>query len=472
MEEFNGNFNNTNNKENDDSKDISSQSANNKDNGYTVTPQGGFYTKPHSEIIQDEVNNNSYTATNTNNTNYNQYNSGYNPQGGYGYYSQTQNPVPKKEKKPKKEKRFGLMTVLVACILAALISAGTAVAVVKLTATEKTIIKESNNVPSENVNITVDETAYSAAEAVAKKVTPSVVGIRTTTAVMNFFGGSQEATGDGSGVIYSADGYIITNYHVIADAISYGTNSKIEVYLDSLDSEPYPATVVGYNISADLAVIKIKATGLDAIEFGKSSELKVGQYVITVGNPGGLEFMDSVTYGIISGLNRVVTTDSSVTLIQTDAAINPGNSGGALVNTKGQLVGINSSKIVSEEFEGMGFAIPSDTVKEICDNIISNENAPEPYIGISISERYTSEVLDFYGFPSGAVVLSVADGSPADNAGIKKGDIITEFNGVKINEYQIFIDELKNCKPKDKVDIKIYRSGRYYTAEITIASNN
>ena len=470
MEEFNGNINNFDTNDNDTVKENPTDNTNNQDNGYTVTPQGGFYTKSHNEIIQDNDGIKNNSTQYSYNTNYGQYNNQYNPQ--YGYYNQTR-PKQMKEKKPKKDKRFSFLTVLVSCLLAGIISAAAAFGVVKLTGgNEKTIIRENTNIPSDNINITVDETAYSATEAVAKKVTPSVVGIRTTTAVMNFFGGSQEATGDGSGVIYTADGYIITNYHVIADAISYSSNSKIEVYLDSLDSEPYPATVVGYNISADLAVIKIKAKGLNAIEFGKSSELKVGQYVITVGNPGGLEFMDSVTYGIISGLDRVVTTDSSVTLIQTDAAINPGNSGGALVNTQGKLVGINSSKIVSEEFEGMGFAIPSDTVKKICDNIISNENAPEPYIGISISERYTSEVLDFYGFPSGAVVLSVADDSPAQDAGIQKGDIITEFNGVKINEYQIFMDELKNCKPKDKVDIKIYRSGRYYTTKVTIASNN
>lgn len=462
MDEFN-NINNT-------EREETVNNPNPTDNGYTVTPDGGFYNKAHNEIIQDDIKS---SSTNTDSFEYNQsINSYSNPYsyGNYGYYNQNNNNKP--EKKPKTQRRYGFFVILLACVLSAVVGATTGAVISYFNLPEKTVIREKNNISGDKVNITVDETAYSAAEAVAKKVTPSVVGIRTTTDVMNFFGGSQEATGDGSGVIYSQDGYIITNYHVIADAVSYSSSSKIEVYLDSLDSEPYNASVVGYNISADLAVIKIEETGLTAIEFAKSSELKIGQYVITVGNPGGLEFMDSITYGIISGLNRVVTTDSNVALIQTDAAINPGNSGGALVNTQGLLVGINSAKIVSEEFEGMGFAIPSDTVKEICDNIIKNENSPEPYVGITISERYTSEVLDFYGFPNGAVVLSVAEGSPAANAGIKKGDIITEFAGTKIKEYQIFIDELKNCKPGDKVDIKIYRSGRYYTTKITIASNN
>ena len=168
----------------------------------------------------------------------------------------------------------------------------------------------------------------------------------------------------------------------------------------------------------------------------------------------------------------MVSSDSDVKLIQTDAAINPGNSGGALVNTKGQLVGINSSKIVSEEFEGMGFAIPSNTVAEICKNIIEKQNDPEPYLGISVSEKYNSSVLKYYGYPSGAVVSSVADGSPADNAGLAKGDIITEFGGTKITEYSMLESLLQNCKPGDQVSVKIYRSGRYYSTTVTIGSNN
>jgi serine protease Do len=288
---------------------------------------------------------------------------------------------------------------------------------------------------------------------------------------MSFFGGTQQSSGDGSGVVYSSDGYIITNYHVISSALS-GNDSKISVYLDSADSEGYNASVVGYNISSDLAVIKIDAKNLTPIEFTSSDNLKIGQYVITIGNPGGLEFMDSVTYGVISGLNRVVSSDSDVKLIQTDAAINPGNSGGALVNAKGELVGINSSKIVSEEFEGMGFAIPSNTVKEICENIIERQNSPEPYIGISISERYTSQVLQYYGFPTGAVVLSVASGSPAEKAGIKKGDIITKYDGKKITEYTILENEIVNSKPGQKVTIEIYRSGGYYDTQLTVAANN
>lgn len=375
--------------------------------------------------------------------------------------------------KPKKEKKkYGAFVIILACILSAVIATVTTGATIYLLSDKK-----SDNTLQEpilqgnNVNINVDEEASSVVEAVAKKVTPSVIGIRTTTSVMSFFG-NQEASGEGSGVIYREDGYIITNYHVIADAVQNRSATKVEVFLDTLDSKSYEATVVGYNISADLAVIKINAKNLTKIELADSSKLKAGQYVITVGNPGGLEFMDSVTYGVISGLDRVVSSDSDVSLIQTDAAINPGNSGGALVNTKGQLVGINSSKIVAEEFEGMGFAVPSNTVVEICDKIIENENSPEPYVGITISEKYTSSALAFYGYPSGAVVLSVADGSPAYEAGIRKGDIITSFNSTKIKEYTMFESLLSECKPNQKVEVEIYRNGRTYSTAITVGSNN
>lgn len=456
------------------------------ENGYTVTPDGGFYTKSREDIIQDEAfkspeqPDNAARAEDTPQAEqearqtYADSGANYSRNNNYNYGGTTFYPRPPKQKKNKKKGAFGAGTVIAAALLAAVIGAGSGIAAVTLSSKNgsNTSTPITSSVSGSNVNINIDETAESVVEAVAKKVTPSVVGIRTTTSVRSFFGSSNESTGEGSGVVYSADGYIITNYHVISGAVTNKSGSKIDVFTDTLDSDSYEATVVGYNISTDLAVIKINAKGLTPAEFSDSSKLKVGQYVITVGNPGGLEFMDSVTYGVISGLNRVVSSDSDVKLIQTDAAINPGNSGGALVNTKGQLVGINSSKIVSEEFEGMGFAIPSNTVAKICKNIIEKQNDPEPYLGISVSEKYNSSVLKYYGYPSGAVVSSVADGSPADNAGLAKGDIITEFGGTEITEYSMLESLLQKCKPGDQVSVKIYRSGRYYSTTVTIGSNN
>ncbi|MBO5210731.1 MAG: trypsin-like peptidase domain-containing protein [Clostridia bacterium] len=384
-------------------------------------------------------------------------------------------PVSNQPKSEKIKARFSFLTVIVSVILAGIVGFSSAV----ITTTvfwglNKDTKSNPEHLDLENntINISVDEQALSVVEAVAKKVTPCVVGIRTTTSVNSFFGNQQEESGEGSGVIYKQDGYIITNYHVIEDAVLNSRNAKIEVFLDNSAENSYIATVVGYNISADLAVIKIGVTGLPVIEIADSEKIKVGQYVITVGNPGGLEFMDSVTYGVISGLDRVVSSDSDIGLIQTDAAINPGNSGGALVDATGKLVGINSAKIVSEEFEGMGFAIPSKETVEICDKIISKENSPEPYIGITLSEKYTAEVLEFYGYPKGAVVLSVYNGSPAYQAGLRKGDIITEFSGSQISDYKALEKLMSNCQPNQKVSVKLYRSGRYYSTTITVGSNN
>lgn len=393
-------------------------------------------------------------------------NGGENPNN-YSYTSYSYPPVPQNKKK------HSTGVVILSAVLAAIIGASAGImsllSYTKMTGKTET---DSGNNTVKNISISVDENADSIAQAVSEKAGDSVVGVRTTTSVMSFFGGSQSATGEGSGVVYSSDGYIITNYHVIKDAVTSSTSSKIEVFIGSLDSKSYEASVVGYNISSDLAVLKINAKNLQAVEIADSSTLKVGQPAVTIGAPGGLEFMGSVTYGIISGLDRVVSASSSVSLIQTDAAINPGNSGGALLDTTGKLIGINSSKIVAEEFEGMGFAIPSNKVVEVVKRIISKENSPEPYIGISISEKYTAQVLSYYGYPAGAVVLSVYDGSPAESAGIKRGDIITEFDGKQITEYNLLNDYLNDCDPGQTVSMKVYRSGRTYDVNITIAANS
>ena len=252
------------------------------------------------------------------------------------------------------------------------------------------------------------------------------------------------------------------------------SSGKIEVFLNEDNSKSYSAKVIGYNISYDLAVIKIDGKNLKAVELGDSDKLKRGQYVAAIGCPGGLDFMGSVSYGIISGLNRQVneSTKESISLIQTDAAINPGNSGGALLDIEGKLIGVNSSKISATEYEGMGFAIPINTVKEICNKIIENKDKPQPYVGISLSETYDEQTLNRLGFPSGAVVSSVATDSPAYAAGIRRGDIITEFASQKISNYNDLYDAISNCTAGEKVSVKLYRSGKYYKTDIKVLSNN
>ncbi len=386
--------------------------------------------------------------------------------------------------KPKKD-YSKIITVVVSVVLSLIVGAASGFGAAFLgnkylkdaTPNNPTQNVTSSAVTGENsvVNINVDKTVESVIEAVAEKVKPSVVGIRTLSSYSNFFGSGEEATGEGSGIIYTSDGYIITNYHVIENAIG-NSKSRIEVFIDGNTKDGKEATVVGYNISYDLAVVKIKTTSkLNAIELSTSENLKVGQFVAAVGNPGGIEFMGSVTYGIISGLNRTISdgsTNDAVPLIQTDAAINPGNSGGALVNTKGQLIGVNSSKIVSESYEGMGFAIPVDKVKEICNKIIDKEYAPTPYIGITISERYDAATLKYLGYPAGAVVQNVVDGGPASDAGIKRGHIITEFNGVKISDYTVLTKAIAECTPNEVITVVVYESGKYYSTSLTVGSNN
>ena len=436
-----------------------------ENNNYTPdneTANSDFYSKKADDIIQDAP---LHQAPPT-------YSTGYE-----NNFSQDNITSPKKPKR-----NSNVLTIIIACALSAVIAAVFSAAITiglsknkQTNATNNQSNTSSNmsvqqSVPKDNVNITIDGTSASVAEAVALKCTNSVVGINTTRSISSFFGSTEQQAGGGSGVIYSADGYIITNYHVIADAVE-SSRSKIDVFIGDSNSTPYGASVVGYNISCDLAVLKIDASGLTPIELGNSNDLRVGQQVVTIGSPSGIEFMGSVTAGIISGLDRTVSTSPDLKLIQTDAAINPGNSGGALLDSEGKLIGINSSKIASVEYEGMGFAIPIDILKEKCDKIISQKSDPHAYLGVSISSTYTSEVLSFYGYPSGAVVSSVASGSPAYNYGIKRGDIITEFNGVEITEYTVFYDELNNCKSGDKVDITIYREGRYRTINLTLTSD-
>ncbi len=411
----------------------------------------------------------------------------YTPNQGYGSYQpQGTPPTPPEPEKGTKNRTFGVGAVILCIVLSVVLSASASLLVAfKLMSDDddSDSTQNSNNTvsnagtPTEGdvagiVQIDDDGNVTTSIEAVYAKSAPSVVGIRATSSSYGIFGGSE--TGEGSGVIYTADGYIVTNYHVIENAVKVQTeNSVIEVFLASDPKTPIEASVIGYNISADLAVIKIEKTGLPAIEMGNSDSIKVGQYAIAIGCPGGLEFMGSVSYGIVSGLNRSITIDSigEMKLIQTDAAINPGNSGGALLDSTGKLIGINSSKLVDESFEGMGFAIPVNHMLDVVTDIIENKDNPTPYIGIEVY-TYTSAYLEKYGFPHGAVIKTVVEGSPAFNARLEPGDIITEFNSVVIEEYTDYLDVLEECEPGAKVTVKIYRYGRYYNTTVKIGSNN
>ena len=456
---------------------------------------GGQVSEPSGTEANTGTSGYNFNGNNTYNSPYSQYNSfnnsaangqapehansytpnqnKYVPGGGYGNYYAYQNTAYAAPPK-KKEKKYGLGAVVATALACSIIVSGaSSAAIIGFYGTSKDTVDGGNK----TTTINVDETASNLVEAIASKCINSVVGIRTTYSLNQFFG-SQQASSEGSGVIYSADGYIITNYHVIEDtssSIPSNATKEIEVYLNNSD-EAYKAQVVGYNQSCDLAVLKIEATGLTPIEFANSDDIKVGETAVAIGSPGGIDFMNSVSSGVVSGINRSITIENigTLTLIQTDAAINPGNSGGALVNSEGKLIGINNVKIADSDYEGMGFAIPSNTVAEVVTNIIENKDSGLPYLGLQIYSNYTHEMLQEMGYPDGVVIAQIVSGGPCDGVGLQEYDIITEFNGNKITSYQD-LDKYKNqCKPGDSVELTVYRytTQSYFNVTITMGQTS
>ena len=314
--------------------------------------------------------------------------------------------------------------------------------------------------------------------AVAESVLPSVVGI-TVEYNVSSFGQSGIATATGSGVIISEDGYIITNNHVInaeSSSIYYqvteATSIKVHLYGDS-DDVQYEAEVVGSDSTSDLAVLKIESDQeLTAIKIGDSDNLRVGEFVMAVGNPLGLD--SSVTCGVISALDREVTDSDGNTYltIQTDAAINSGNSGGALVNSKGELIGINSLKLSNSSssettIEGIGFAIPVNSSMDIIDQLIEYGTVRRPYIGISGSSL-TEALSERYNYPVGVYVESVEEGGPAEEAGLEVGDVITEVDGQAVESVEE-INTIKNTYSiGDTISLTVYRNNDYITVDVTL----
>lgn len=306
---------------------------------------------------------------------------------------------------------------------------------------------------------------------VAEKVLPSVVGITVTYQVSSLFGGTGTSEGTGSGIIISEDGYIVTNNHVISSEsssnyfqISEATGIKINLYGDS---ESYDATVVGTDAYTDLAVLKIEKNGLIPAVLGNSDNLKVGEFVMAIGNPLGMDY--SVTSGIVSAVNREVTADGrSYTAIQTDAAINSGNSGGALVNSKGEVVGINTLKLAGSGIEGMGFAIPISSTTSIIDQLIEFQSVKRPYIGITGSAVDTATAKR-YNLPEGVYVESVEENSPASKAGIQQADIITKIEGKEIKSVNELNKVKYNYSIGDTITLTLVRNSQEMDVKVTLS---
>lgn len=304
----------------------------------------------------------------------------------------------------------------------------------------------------------------------ANKALPSIVGISISYNV-SVFGMTQTAEATGSGVIISKDGYILTNNHVVSSSDSsyyYEVSEATKVTVSLYGSEKeYEAKIIGTDEQTDLAIIKIEADNLTPAELGDSSAIKVGEFVLAIGNPLGLD--TSVTSGIISALDRDVAINEGTTyhVIQTDCAINSGNSGGALVNSNGQVIGINTLKLAGTGIEGVGFAIPINDTIDVYEQLINHGKVLRPFIGISGS-NLTESTAQRYNLPIGIYVESIAENSGATNSGLKKGDVITQIDGENVTT----MEELNAVKNKkeigDTITLKIYRSGDYIDIQITL----
>ncbi|WP_258358869.1 S1C family serine protease [Moorella sulfitireducens] len=288
---------------------------------------------------------------------------------------------------------------------------------------------------------------------IARQVGPTVVGVAAMTGRSFTVEG---AIKQGSGVIFDgANGYIVTNNHVIAGA------GRVTVSLDH--ERVYPATVIGVDERSDLAVLQVKGVNLPQARLGDSSAVQVGETVVAIGNPLGREFARSVTVGVISALNREVTVPGprgvEITLrtLQTDAPINPGNSGGALVNLKGEVIGINSVKIAASGVEGMGFAIPINDVRPIIDQILTRGYVTHPFLGVYNLQDITPEMARWYNIPEGVYIGGIFNDGPAAKAGLQVGDVIVAVDNNKVTSYSDIQGQVNKKSPGDKVTLTAVR---------------
>ncbi len=281
----------------------------------------------------------------------------------------------------------------------------------------------------------------------------SVVGIANQGVTTNIFGQTTETASSGTGFIISEDGYIVTNYHVIKGAQTLTVISNNE--------EEYPATVVGYDDRNDFALIKINATGLTPVKLGSSDDLIVGDQVVAIGNPLG-EMTNSLTVGYISVKDRNVTIDNgSINMLQTDTAINPGNSGGPLFNMKGEVIGITTAKYSGNAVESIGFAIPIDDVSQMITELIEDGYISAPYLGVQITTQADG---------MGVYVYSVEIQSPAEKAGMRRGDIIVAIGEYATSSLAEMDKALRNFEPGDTTIIQVYRDRKILDLTITFGS--
>ena len=292
------------------------------------------------------------------------------------------------------------------------------------------------------------------------------VGVSLESTYANIFGQQSASAVAGTGFVITADGYVLTNYHVIESAQKRGY--KISVLFK--DKSSFEAKVVGFDEDNDVAVLKIDASGLSPVTIGNSDDIAVGDSVFAIGNPlGELDF--SMTSGRVSALDRSITTeqgDAAINMFQFDAAINSGNSGGPVYNESGEVIGIATAKVGFSGVEGLGFAIPINDAADIANELITKGYVSgRAYMGVDIDNRYTSVYAQYYNMPEGAYVYNVESGGCAEKSGIAAGDIITAVGGEVIGSYSDLNAAVKNFKAGQSTEIVVYRGGEYETLSIT-----
>ncbi|MBB6214524.1 S1-C subfamily serine protease [Anaerosolibacter carboniphilus] len=328
---------------------------------------------------------------------------------------------------------------------------------------------QTDGVGQQQIEIVTKGEELNVIPAVAKKAMPSVVGITTITVQRDLFFGARKGQGVGTGVIVDSRGYILTNSHVVND----GRSEEVNVLL--YDGDTTKAEVLWNDPTLDLAVLKVTAENLKAATLGDSDKIVVGETAVAIGNPLGLTFERTVTSGIISGLERSIPLsefESIEGLIQTDASINPGNSGGPLLNTKGEVIGINTAKI--QTGEGLGFAVPINIAKPIVDEFIEKGEFTKVQLGIrGIGvTQYIASYGNNLGTEKGAFIYEIVENSPASRAGLKAGDVITSIDDEKIDTMGQLVRQLYQYRPGDRVVLEIVREKKRMTLEATLESTS
>lgn len=409
---------------------------------------------------------------------------------------------------PKKPKKHRAMKITASLLAMAVVSAGSIGIYSRIAGSGDSSAYEvreesagSSSVTADAMNIIKTEKSGKTeltTEEIVEKVLPSVVGIESEFTIVsdsnygdmfsgfggfgNFGGygnfGQQEpeektSVGTGTGVIIDESGYIVTNAHVIYDS-QYGAELADSVSVIVEGEDTYDAEVIGYDTDCDLAVLKIDADGLTAAEFGDSDALKLGESVTAIGNPLGFELMNTVTNGIVSGLDRNITiNDKAMNLIQTNAAINSGNSGGPLINKYGQVIGINSAKMSSSysgeaSIEGICFAIPSNKASDVVEDLMDYGYVTgKPQLGITCQD-VTEEISGMYNMPVGVCIFEVSEDSAADKAGLEKGDIITAVDGKSVTTYEELNAEKNRHEAGDEIEITYTRNGKESTVTVKL----